>query len=136
MTTDTGTKRAGRLPKGAKTKAKENGEVRPRSDEPEYLDLAVLEEREDPRFFTIQDLILRRRDAKELEKAAIEARKAIDVDLSEIIDKYNVDGIIVDEDTGIDRIVRESAGKWDAKYLKKLLLPDQYAKAWVAGVAS
>ena len=40
----------------------------------------------------------------------------------------------MDEDTGIDRIVRGSAGKWDAKYLKGLLLPDQYAKAWVAGV--
>ena len=132
MATETATKRPGRLPKDARTKA-ESKEVRPRSEEPVYLDLEVLKDREDPRYEVISDLVFNRRDAKEMENAAVAARKEIDLRLAEVVDKYEVDGIIVDEDTGIDRIVRGSSGKYDGKYIKKVLTPDQHAKAWIEG---
>jgi len=125
------TKRAGRLPAAARKKA-EKIEVRLRSEDPIYLDLDVLQEKEDPRYFELEAVLTVRHEAKELEKEAGEKRKEADRALMEIIDKYNVDGLIVD-DRGVDRIYNKGSEKSDKAYILRILTPEQAERAYKPG---
>ena len=121
----------GRLPADARKKAPKV-EVRLRSEEPVYLDLDVLREREDPRYFEFEAVMTVRHEAKALEKEAEERSDEANLALLEIIDKYNVDGLIVGE-MGVDRIYNKGQEKSDKPYILRILSPEQAKRAYKPG---
>ena len=121
----------GRLPADARKRAPK-AEIRPRSDDPVYLDLDVLREREDPRYFEFEAVMTVRHEAKALEKEAKEKIDEANIALMEIIDKYNVDGLIVG-DMGVDRFYSKGQEKSDKPYILRILSPEQTAKAYKPG---
>ncbi len=125
------TKRAGRLPASARKSAVKK-ELRIRSEDPVYLDLDVLSDKEDPRYYEFEAVMTVRREAAALAKEAEARRKEADVALMEIIDKYSLDGLIVG-DEGVDRIYNRGAQKTDKPYILRILTPEQAEKAFKPG---
>ena len=122
------TKRAGRLPASAR-KSTPKKEIRIRNEDPIYLDLDVLAEKEDPRYYEFEAVMIVRREAAALAKEAEGKRKEADIALMEIIDKYSLDGLIIGEE-GVDRIYNKGSQKTDKPYILRILTPEQAAKAF------
>jgi len=125
------TKRAGRLPASARKSAPKK-EIRERSEDPIYLDLDVLQEKEDKRYWEFEAVMTVRHEAAALAKEAEAKRKEADVALMEIIDKYSLDGLIVG-DMGVDRIYNKGPQKTDKPYILRILTPEQTEKAFKPG---
>ena len=101
-------------------------------EEKNYLNLELLQENEDPKFYAMNDLCESRIENKELEDSAQAARKQIDKKLKEYVESWGVDGVVIG-DKLIQRIESSSGGSWNANMLNAWLTPAQIKKAWSPG---
>jgi hypothetical protein len=97
-----------------------------------YLNLDSLREKEDPKFYEIQQLINERMQLKEEADRAILARKVVDAELQQFIDAWSVEGLILD-DIIVDIQESRAAGKWNKERLTMVLTPEQMEKVYTPG---
>ena len=102
------------------------------TEEKVYLNLDLLQENEDPRFYEMNDLCENRIEVKRVEDESSGQRKKIDKQLKDYVESWGVDGVIVG-DKLIQRVESSSGGKWNENLLNTWLSPKQLAQAFTPG---
>jgi hypothetical protein len=97
-----------------------------------YFNLDSLREKEDPKFYELQKLLIYRMDLAETAAQAEKERKEVDEQLRAFIDSWGVEGLILDDIIANIQNGR-AAGKWNKERLTMVLTPEQMEKVYTTG---
>jgi uncharacterized membrane-anchored protein len=100
-----------------------------------YIDLDVLKEREDPKYYKLQELLLNRMQLAATEKLAKERRQDADAQLKEFMGEWDAEVIILD-DIIANIVERRGSGKWNKERLTMILTPEELEQTYTEGKSS